>query len=109
MCRTRRRPLPTGRLGPAEARRFGWALALAGLAALASVNLLSAAIGAATLTSYLFVYTPLKRITPHCTLVGAFATTTPARASDCGRWCSPREAWWRVRSPDSRCCCFPRA
>jgi protoheme IX farnesyltransferase len=77
MRRTRGRPLPAGRLGPLDARRFGWWLAAVGLAILGSVNLLSAAIGAATLASYLYIYTPLKTITPHCTLVGAFPGAVP--------------------------------
>jgi heme o synthase len=77
MRRTRGRPLPAGRLEPLDARRFGWYAAAAGLAVLGSVNLLSAAIGASTLASYLFLYTPLKTITPHCTLVGAFPGAAP--------------------------------
>jgi protoheme IX farnesyltransferase len=77
MRRTRGRPLPAGRVGPVEASRFGWALAVAGLAVLASVNVLSLAIGSATLASYLFLYTPLKTITPHSTLVGAFPGAAP--------------------------------
>jgi heme o synthase len=77
MRRTRGRPLPSGRLGPLDARRFGWFAAAAGVAMLGSVNLLSAAIGAATLAAYLFIYTPLKTITPHSTLVGAFPGAAP--------------------------------
>jgi len=77
MRRTRSRPLPAGRLEPIDARRFGWWTAVAGLAALASVNLLSAGIGAATLASYLFLYTRLKTVTPHSTLIGAFPGAAP--------------------------------
>lgn len=77
MRRTCGRPLPSGRLAPSDARRFGWWAVAAGLATLASVNLLSAAIGAATLASYLFLYTPLKTVTPHSTLVGAFPGAAP--------------------------------
>jgi len=77
MRRTRGRPLPAGRLGPLDAKRFGWSTAAAGIVVLGSVNLLSALIGAATLVAYLFVYTPLKTITPHSTLVGAFPGAAP--------------------------------
>jgi protoheme IX farnesyltransferase len=77
MRRTRGRPLPAGRLVPFEALFFGGATAAAGLAALGSVNAVSAAIGAATLASYLFLYTPLKTVTPHSTLVGAFPGAAP--------------------------------
>ena len=78
MSRTAGRPLPMGRLRPAEALWCGLALSGAALAFLAvAVNLLTAALGAATLASYLLVYTPLKRITPHCTLIGAFPGAAP--------------------------------
>ena len=78
MRRTGGRPLPAGRLYPAEALWFGWALCAAALACLAlAVNALSAAVGAATLASYLFLYTPLKKRTPHCTLIGAFPGAAP--------------------------------
>ena len=78
MHRTRMRPLPDGRLGPAEGTGFGLALSTLGLAELAfGVNLLSAGIAALTLASYLLVYTPLKRRTWLSTLVGAFPGALP--------------------------------
>jgi protoheme IX farnesyltransferase len=78
MRRTENRPLPAGRLQPREALWFGLALAGAALALLAlAVNLLTALLGALTLASYLLVYTPLKKITPHCTLLGAFPGAAP--------------------------------
>ena len=77
MLRTRGRPLPSGRIAPIEAMLFGWALAAAGLAVLASVNTLCVVIGTATLASYLFLYTPLKTISPHSTFVGAFPGAAP--------------------------------
>jgi len=42
-----------------------------------AVNLLSSVLAIATLLSYLFFYTPLKRKTPLCTLVGAFPGAMP--------------------------------
>jgi heme o synthase len=78
MRRTRRRPVPDGRLQPGESARFGIVLSLAGLAQLgAGVNLASAAVAALTLASYLLLYTPLKRRTPLSTLVGAFPGALP--------------------------------
>jgi heme o synthase len=78
MDRTRARPLPAGRLQPLEAWLFGVALTLAGTAYLAAlVNPLVALVTLATTILYLFAYTPLKRRTPLCTLVGAVAGALP--------------------------------
>jgi protoheme IX farnesyltransferase len=79
MRRTRLRPLPDGRVAPAEARLFGLALSLAGLVVLAArANWLSAGLALATLVVYLVVYTPMKRRTPLSTLVGAIPGALPA-------------------------------
>ena len=65
MRRTRARPLPDGRVPPADARIFGLALALCGLALLgARASILAAWLAAATLIIYLVVYTPMKRRSP---------------------------------------------
>jgi len=78
MHRTRTRPLPAGRLTSERALAFGIALSIAGLFELALfVNLLSALITAATLVSYVFVYTPLKTRTWLCTVVGAVPGALP--------------------------------
>ena len=78
MRRTQGRPLPSGRLQPEAALAFGVGLSVAGLVWLAwRVNALSAALGAATLGTYLFCYTPLKRRTALCTLVGAIPGALP--------------------------------
>ena len=78
MRRTRDRPLPSGRLWAGPAGFFGAALAVLGIAVLAlQVNLLSAALGAAGFVLYVFVYTPLKRLSWLCTLVGAIPGATP--------------------------------
>lgn len=77
MERTRRRPLPEGRLQPAEALRFGVAITLAGLLLLLGVGLLPCLVTAATVGLYLFAYTPLKRKSPLCLIVGAIPGALP--------------------------------
>ncbi|MBI2216728.1 MAG: protoheme IX farnesyltransferase [Candidatus Rokubacteria bacterium] len=78
MSRTRTRPLPDGRLMPAEALAFGTALGVAGVAYLAlCVSALAAVVTGATLVLYVFAYTPLKLRTPLCTLVGAVPGALP--------------------------------
>ena len=78
MTRTRNRPLPDGRLLPAEALIFSAAISAAGVAYLLYfVNALTAALGAVTLAGYILVYTPLKTRTALCTLIGAFPGAAP--------------------------------
>jgi heme o synthase len=78
MRRTARRPAAAGRLKPAAVLAFGIALAAAGTVYLAAmVNLLASVLAALTLLTYLFLYTPLKRKTPLCVLVGAFPGAMP--------------------------------
>jgi protoheme IX farnesyltransferase len=78
MKRTQGRPLPSGRLKPANAFVFGTSLAVCGLAALyLKVGLLPCVIAAATIVLYLFIYTPLKLVTPQTTWAGAAAGATP--------------------------------
>ncbi len=78
MRRTARRPAAAGRLTPSAVLAFGTALAITGSIYLAiAVNLLASALAALTLLTYLFVYTPLKRKTPLCVLVGAFPGAMP--------------------------------
>jgi protoheme IX farnesyltransferase len=78
MRRTGSRPLPSGRLNAREAFLFGMLLSLAGGLYLAlTVNALSALLAVSTLLSYLLIYTPLKRKTPLCTLLGAFPGAMP--------------------------------
>jgi protoheme IX farnesyltransferase len=79
MRRTRRRPLPDGRVAPADAGAYGLALSIAGLALLAvRANLVAAGLALVTLIVYLFVYTPLKRRSSLATLVGAVPGALPA-------------------------------
>jgi protoheme IX farnesyltransferase len=78
MNRTKKRPLPEGRISAAGALTFGIGLSILGFAELwFGVNALSAWLGLLTLASYLFLYTPLKRISPHSTTVGAFPGAMP--------------------------------
>jgi heme o synthase len=78
MRRTQTRPLPEHRLTPEEALGFGVALAVIGTLILAfGVNLLTSLLGIISFVSYLFVYTPLKRRTAICTLVGAIPGAIP--------------------------------
>jgi len=78
MQRTRTRPIPAGRIRPAEARWFGALLTFGGLALLLSLcGALAALVAFATWASYLFLYTPLKRRTHLSTLVGAVPGALP--------------------------------
>jgi len=78
MKRTERRPLPAGRLAPAEGLTFGIGIAVAGLLDLyIFTNVLTGALAAVTFASYLFLYTPLKRVTPFSTLVGGVPGALP--------------------------------
>ena len=78
MERTRRRPLAAGRVAPLEAAAFGLAVTVAGVALLLwRCGPLPATVALVTWTSYLFLYTPLKRRTPLATLVGAVPGALP--------------------------------
>jgi heme o synthase len=96
MRRTANRPLPSGRLSNREALLFGLALSVAGGLYLAlTVNLLSALLAVSTLVSYLLVYTPLKRKTPLCTLLGAFPGAMPTLIGWAGATAGiDRHAWY---------------
>jgi protoheme IX farnesyltransferase len=78
MRRTRLRPLPDGRIAPRNALLFSALVAVFGTLYLGvMVNWLTAFLGAFTLTSYIFVYTPLKRISTACTIIGAVPGAIP--------------------------------
>jgi protoheme IX farnesyltransferase len=78
MRRTSQRPLPAGRMDPDTALLFGVVLGVAGLAELAlAVNLLTALLGAVALAGYVFVYTPLKRLSSLATIIGAVPGAIP--------------------------------
>lgn len=78
MRRTASRPLPSGRLQPVTVMLFGGVCSLVGTVYLAAlVNPLTSALGAISLVSYLFIYTPLKRLTWWNTAVGAIPGALP--------------------------------
>lgn len=78
MRRTASRPLPSGRLQPMTVMLFGGVCSLVGTIYLAAlVNPLTSALGAISLVSYLFIYTPLKRLTWWNTAVGAIPGALP--------------------------------
>ena len=95
MRRTSKRPLPAGKLTARAAFVFGISLSVAGTIYLIHfLNALTALLGLLTLFSYLFVYTPLKRKTSLCTLVGAIPGAAPVLMG----WAAARnnlglEAW----------------
>jgi len=78
MRRTARRPLVSRRIGQTHALWFGIALSVIGAIYLAvTTNALASMLSILTLLSYLFLYTPLKRKTPLCTLIGALPGAAP--------------------------------
>ncbi len=78
MERTRHRPLPGGRMKPQTALTLGIVMGTIGVAWLwFAVNALSAALAAATIVIYIAFYTPLKRRTSFCTIVGAISGAIP--------------------------------
>jgi heme o synthase len=95
MRRTASRPLPSGRLSSREALGFGILLSVTGgLYLLLTVNTLAALLAVSTLLSYLLVYTPLKRKTPLCTLLGAFPGAMPTLIGWAGASAAiDRQAW----------------
>jgi protoheme IX farnesyltransferase len=78
MHRTKTRPIPAGRMRPAEALALGMVLSIFGVGYLAIVcNVLSAALAAITIVIYIFAYTPLKRTSTANTIVGAIPGAIP--------------------------------
>jgi heme o synthase len=78
MRRTARRPLVSRRIGQSHALWFGISLSVIGAFYLAvTTNALASLLSILTLVGYLFLYTPLKRKTPLCTLIGAIPGAMP--------------------------------
>lgn len=78
MRRTSDRPLPANRLPKPLAFVLGWLLCAFGLIHLGmKVNIFAASMAAATLLTYLFIYTPLKRVSSTNTIVGAISGALP--------------------------------
>ena len=78
MKRTAHRPIPTGKIRSVEAFALGLGFSVLGLYFLYfKVNPLACFYAALTLISYVLVYTPLKKVTNLCTLVGAIPGALP--------------------------------
>jgi protoheme IX farnesyltransferase len=78
MRRTASRPLPSGRMTRTHAATAGLALTLGGSFYLATyANLLTGLLAFLTSLVYLAAYTPLKKVSPVCTFVGAFPGAMP--------------------------------
>jgi len=78
MSRTRRRPLPAGRMTPAAAVRFAWILGVFSIVVLAAgTTLLATLIALFAIASYVLVYTPLKYRTPLALVIGAIPGAAP--------------------------------
>src|SRR5438094_9714348 len=78
MRRTRTRPVPAGRMRPAEALALGVVFSIFGVGYLAiTCNALGATLAAVTILIYIFGYTPLKRASSANTLVGAVPRAIP--------------------------------
>jgi protoheme IX farnesyltransferase len=78
MRRTKDRPIPSGLVSPAQAFAWGLLLSVVGIGLLwIGANALAAGLAAATVGSYLFLYTPLKRRTHWATEVGAVSGALP--------------------------------
>lgn len=78
MARTRKRPLPQGRLAERTALVFGGIQGVLALPALAMVNLVTAALGLIALLVYVGVYTPMKQRSYWAVWVGALPGAMPA-------------------------------
>ncbi|MDX1350332.1 MAG: heme o synthase [Putridiphycobacter sp.] len=77
MPRTAKRPLPTNSMSVTEAFIWATALAIIGAILLFQINFFSGILGLLALSIYVFLYTPLKRITPWAVFVGAFPGAIP--------------------------------
>ena len=77
MARTKRRPLPAGRMAPPVALGFGLLLAAVSLPLLAWVNLVTAGLGLAALVVYVAIYTPMKQHSTLALLVGSVPGAMP--------------------------------
>lgn len=78
MRRTSDRPLPANRIPKPLAFIIGWLLCSFGLIHLGvKVDILSSGMAAATLLTYLFIYTPLKRVSTFNTIVGGISGALP--------------------------------
>lgn len=95
MKRTQNRPLPTGRIEPSVVLLFGGFISITGIVYLYfTVNMLTSVLAFLTWSGYLFIYTPMKRLTSLNTVIGAIPGALPAlggwaaasNSLDAGAW-----------------------
>lgn len=78
MVRTKNRAIPAGRIAPMHALTYGLGLSILGCFLLyKGANLLAGTLTAATIASYVLLYTPLKRFTTWNTAIGAIPGALP--------------------------------
>jgi len=77
MKRTEKRPLPKGKMSLREGYTVVGICLIVGTSMLYYINLYSALLGLFAFASYVFLYTPLKRVTPWAVLVGAVPGAIP--------------------------------
>jgi protoheme IX farnesyltransferase len=92
MRRTMNRPIPAGRMSVSMGAWLGALFALAGVLILwLGTNPVAALVSLATILSYVFIYTPLKPVTPLATLVGAVPGALPPLMG----WAAASDGVWR--------------
>lgn len=77
MKRTESRPIPQGQMSVTEGIVVVIVSLIVGLILLYQLNLLSALLGFSAFISYVFIYTPMKRVSPWSVFVGAFPGAIP--------------------------------
>lgn len=77
MNRTSNRPIPAGRMSINEAFIIAAISGVIGAVLLFQINYFSGILGLLALVMYVFIYTPLKRVTPWAVFVGAFPGAIP--------------------------------
>jgi protoheme IX farnesyltransferase len=77
MKRTESRPIPQGHMSVKEGIIIVTISLIVGLALLYQLNLISALLGLAAFISYVFIYTPMKRVSQWAVFVGAFPGAIP--------------------------------
>lgn len=77
MKRTERRPIPMGEMSVTEGVVVVLVCLLVGTYMLFLLNLYSALLGLAAYVSYVFIYTPMKRVSPWAVFIGAFPGAVP--------------------------------
>ena len=77
MKRTERRPIPMGKMSVTEGVIVVLVCLIAGTYMLYRINVSSALLGLSAYVMYVFIYTPMKRVSPWAVFVGAFPGAIP--------------------------------